>query len=86
MRQLRRGRCAVYALDGIAEIIFVIIAVIEELRHPAFVAQCGTWALSSRRRRASLQDLFTVGICSVFFWEVLCLPGGAALSSTDKRL
>ena len=58
----------------------------EELKRTAFVAQCGTCARGSRRRRASLQDLFTLAICSELSWEVLCLPGGAVLLSTDKRL
>ena len=49
------------------------------LRHPV-------WYMRPRFTRASLQDLFTLAICSDLSWEVLSLPGGAALSNTNKWL
>ena len=55
-----------------------------ELKRTAYIAQCGACALSSRRRRASLQELFALSTCSHLSWEVLRLPGGAAPASTDK--
>ena len=55
------GDGAVYALMAWLK-CFAIIAVTEELKHTAFVAQCGTCSLGSGRRRASLQDLFALEI------------------------
>ena len=55
------GDGAVYALMAWLK-CFAIIAVTEELKHTAFVAQCGTCALGPRPRRASVQDLFALVI------------------------
>ena len=61
-----------------------MIAVTDELKHTAFVAQFGTCAPGSRRRRTSVQGLFALSTCSHLSWEVLRLPGGAASASTDN--
>ena len=53
-------------------------------RAEAYCLRRPVWRMRPRFTRASLQDLFSLAICHDLSWEVLCLPGGADLSSTRQ--